>query len=166
MIPSSFCSPSIILFGSFGLFKAKQYFEHLSPSFKNQAWAESFALSSFSFPILFRELLRNMNSSLTLFLFSSVTLLEVVLLFWVSISLLRSFISLFTLALSSSVILMPVSLMFSLTFFHLVCGFCPLLLSTVISSTLSHRHSLVVYSDIHLLKDLSILSDISLNFFV
>src|SRR5882724_5739765 len=123
MIPSSFCSSNIILFGSLGLFRANQYFEHLSPSFKNQAWAESFALSSLLFPILFRELLRNRNSSLALFLFSSVTLLEVVLLFWVSISFLRFFISLFALVLSSSVILMAVSLMFSLTFFHLVCGF-------------------------------------------
>src|SRR5882724_2147585 len=126
--------------------------------------SESFALSDFLFPILFRELLRNRNSSLALFLFSSVTLLEVVLLFWVSISLLRPFINLFALILSSSVIFMAVSLMFSLTFFHLVCGFCPLLLCTVISSMLSHRHSLVVYSDIHLSKDLSIFSDISLNF--
>jgi len=36
-----------MLFGSFGLFSANQYFEHLSPSFRNWAWADSFAFSSF-----------------------------------------------------------------------------------------------------------------------
>src|SRR5882724_3502539 len=144
MIPYLSCSPSIILFGSLGLFSKNQYFEHLSPSFRNWAWAESFSFSSFSFPILFRELLRNRNSSLALLLFSAVTLLEEILLLWVTMSLLRPFISLFAFFLSSSIILMAFSLMSSLTLFHLFCGFCPLFLSSVISSMLSHRHSLIM----------------------
>src|SRR5882724_928957 len=109
MVPSSFCSPNIILFSSFGLFRANQYLEHLSPSFRNQAWADSFALSSFKFSILFRELLRNKYSAPALFLFSVVALLEEILLFWVSMSLLRPFIILLPFFLSSSVILMAFS---------------------------------------------------------
>ena len=125
MVPSSFCSPNIILLGSFGLFNANQYLEHLSPLFMNQDWADSFALSSFAFSIVFRELLRNMRSSLALFLLAVVTFLEEILLFWVSMSLLRPFISLFSFFLSSSVILIAFYLMSSLTSFHLVSGFCP-----------------------------------------
>src|SRR5882724_2863433 len=78
-------------------------------------------------------------------------------------SLLRPLIILFAFFLSSSVILMAFSLMSSLTFFHLACGFCPLPLS-VISSMLFHRHYFSMYCDIHLSKDLSIFSDMSLNF--
>src|SRR5882724_11855213 len=121
MIPYLSCSPSIILFGSLGLFSKNQYFEHLSPSFRNWAWAEPFAFSSFSFPILFKELLRNKNSSLALFFCCVVGdpfMLEI-LLFWVSMSLLRPFINLFAFLLSSSVILMAFSLMSSLTFFSI-----------------------------------------------
>src|SRR5882724_6491117 len=161
MIPYLSCSPSIILFGSLGLFSKNQYFEHLSPSFRNWAWPESFAFSSFSFPILFRKLLRNKNSSLALILFSAVALLEEILLLWVSMSLLRPFMNLFAFLLSSSVILMVFSLMSSLTFFHLACVFCSLLLSSVISSILLHRHSFIIYCDSHLSNDLSIFSDIS-----
>src|SRR5882724_11327825 len=128
MIPSSFCIPSIMLFGSFGLFSVNQYFEHLSPSFRKCAWADSFAFSNFSFPILFRELLRNRNSSLDFVLFSAVALLEENLLLWVSISLLRPFMSLLVFLFSSSAILMAFYLISSLTFFYLVCGFWPLLL--------------------------------------
>src|SRR5882724_2615375 len=117
MIPSSFCSPSIMLFGCFGLFSANQYFEHLSPLFRKWPWADLFAFSSFSFPILFRELLRIRNSSLALVLFSDVALLEEILLHWVSMSLLRPFMSLFAFLLSSSVILMAFSLMSALIFF-------------------------------------------------
>src|SRR5882724_9828573 len=94
MITPSFCSPNIILFSSFGLFSANQYLEHLSPSFRNQDWADSFSLSSFSFSSFFRELLRNKKFSLALFLFSVVALLEI-LLFWVSMSRLRLFMILF-----------------------------------------------------------------------
>src|SRR5882724_386882 len=120
MIPSLFCSPSTMLFGSFGLFSANQYFEHLSPLFRKCAWADCYAFSSFSFPISFRELLKNRNSSLALILFSDVVLLEKILLLWASMSLLRPFMNLFAFLLSSSVILMAFSLMSSLTFFHLV----------------------------------------------
>src|SRR5882724_7283233 len=111
MIHSFSCSPSIMLFGSFGLFSANQYFEHLSPLFRNWVWADSFASSSFSFPILFRELLRNRNASLALIMFSVDALLEEILLLWVSMSLLRPSLSLFAFLLSSSVILMAFSLM-------------------------------------------------------
>jgi len=62
------CSPNIILFSSFGCLMLT----NIQSIF--QALADSFALSSFSFSMLFRELLRNRNSSLALFLFSIVTL--------------------------------------------------------------------------------------------
>src|SRR5882724_2007254 len=150
MTPSLFCSPSIMLFGSFGLFSVNQYFEHLSPSFRKHAWADSFALSSFSLPILFRELLRNRNSSLAFILFSVVALLEENPLLWVSMSFLRPFTSLFAFFFSSSITLMAFSLMSSLTFFHLVCGFCPLLLSFVISPMFLNSDSFIVYCDTHL----------------
>src|SRR5882724_4851810 len=52
IVPSLFFSPSNILLGSFGLFNANQYLEHLSPSFMNRAWADSFALSNFSYSII------------------------------------------------------------------------------------------------------------------
>src|SRR5882724_7845064 len=101
MLPSSSCSPSIMVLGSFGLFSANQYYEHLSPSFRKWAWANSFAFEEQKFLVLF----------------SDVALLEEILLLWVSMSLLRPFMCLFAFLLSSSVILMAFSLMSALIFF-------------------------------------------------
>src|SRR5882724_155635 len=81
--------------------------------------------------------------------------------FWVSLSLLIPFMILFAFFLSSSIILMAFSLMSSLTLFHLVCGFFPLLLISVISCMLLHRHPLIMYCCTQLSKDLSIFSDMS-----
>src|SRR5882672_9030940 len=78
-VPSSSCSPSIIFAGSFGLFKANWYLEHCSPSFMKHAFTDIFALSSLFAPILFRELLRKISSSLALSLFASVTFFDDIL---------------------------------------------------------------------------------------
>src|SRR5882672_5626774 len=94
-VPPLSCSPSIIFAGSFGLFRANQYLEHCSPSFMKHAWADIFSLSSLFSPILFREFLRKISSSLALSLFASVTFFDDTLLLWVFMSLLRPFTLLF-----------------------------------------------------------------------
>jgi len=73
------------MLGSFGLFRANQYFEHLSPSFKNWAWLNLLLFLVFHF-LSCLGAFEEQELLLALFLFSSVTLLEMVLLFWVSIS--------------------------------------------------------------------------------
>src|SRR5467141_2845563 len=147
---SSSCSLSIIFAGSFGLFKANQYLEHFSPSFMNLAWADIFALSSLFSPILFREFLRKISSSLAFSLFASVTFFDDTLLLWVSMSLLRPFTFLFSLFFSSSAV--STALLF-ISFFsasHLDCGFCPPILRSFISCAFSHCISFSRYSCTHL----------------
>jgi len=78
-----------------------------------------------------------------LFCFSDVVLLEEILLLWVSMSLLRP---LFTFLLSSSVIFYGIFFDVFLDFFPFsFVGFFPLLLSSVISSMLSHRDFFITY---------------------
>src|SRR5882724_4776988 len=141
MAPSSFFNPNIMFSGSLGLFRANQYFENCSPSFRNLAWADFLAFSIlFSF-ILFREAFRNSISSLAFSLSALVAFLEVILLLWVFISFLKALICFLAFFFSWVVILIAISFISSLTFFHLAWGFCLSLLSNFTSCSFSHRSS-------------------------
>src|SRR5882672_3059027 len=136
--PSSSCSPSIIFAGSFGLLRENQYLEHCSPSFMNHAWADIFALSSLFSPILFREFLRKISSSLAFSLFASVTFFDDTILLWVSMSLFRPFTFLFAFFFFFSAVVIAIFFISSFSVFHFDCRFCPSLLRSFISCEPSH----------------------------
>src|SRR5882672_3756777 len=159
-VPPSSCSPSIIFAGSFGLFRANQYLEHCSPSFIKCAWADILALSILFSPILFREFLRKISSSLAFSLFGSVTFFDDTLLLWVSMSLLRSFTLLFAFFFPFSAVIIVIFFISSFSAFHFDCGFFPSLLRSFISCAPSHCISFSRYSCTHLSQALSFFSDI------
>src|SRR5882724_6006284 len=118
MAPSSFFNPNIMFSGSLGLFRANQYLEHCSPSFRNLAWADFLAFSILFSSTLFREAFRNSISFLSFSLLALVALLEVILLAWVLISFLKALICFLAFFFSRFVIFTTISFISSLTSFH------------------------------------------------